>query len=437
MALLVISALCLAIYSNSLDVPFHFDDEKNITEVESIRLTDLSMKTVFDAGFNGRLSSRPLANISFALNYYFTGFDVSYFHIINILIHLINGGLVYLLSLSILKRFTTKQTSVDVGSNNLILFFAALFSACFFIAHPLQTQSVTYIVQKMNSLAVLFYLLSINLYIIGRSIEKQSHRLIIFAGCVASWLLSLASKEIAVFLPLIIFLYEWYFFQNTNREWIRKRIPSIVLIFFIMATIVMIYTDFHPISRILVDYQGRGFSLLERLMTQPRVVVFYLSLLILPLPSRLNLLHEFPISHSLLDPATTMFSLILLIAILAFAIVKIKKHRIISFCILWFFIHLLIESSVVALEMVFEHRMYLPMVGISIAMGYLFMKFLNIKKTLVVVIALVFLAVFSLSAHIRNEDWRTSESLWTDVISKNPNSHRGYYNLGTVYLDKG
>jgi hypothetical protein len=110
-------------------------------------------------------------------------------------------------------------------------------------------------------------------------------------------------------------------------------------------------------------YKIRDFTLGERLLTQSRVVLYYLSLLVYPHPSRLNLDYDFPVSHSLLDPPTTLISLLAIAALLVLSVWKARESRLLSFSILWYFGNLAIESSIFPLEMVYEHRLYLPSVG--------------------------------------------------------------------------
>ena len=150
-----ISLLCVLIYSNTLNSSFVFDDLGNIKNNPHIRLKNLDYKKLFDAGFKSRLPNRPLANISFAINYYFGEYDVTGYRIVNIIIHLINGILVYFLSLIIFKQSShvSHQKILHIQTDSIP--FMSLFVSLIFITHPIQTQSVTYIVQRMNSMAAM------------------------------------------------------------------------------------------------------------------------------------------------------------------------------------------------------------------------------------------------------------------------------------------
>ncbi len=159
-AVCAISIVCAIIYSNTLNSPFVFDDFTNIMENPYVRLTDFNLKELYTAGLKSPSSRRPVANIRIADNDFFGKYNVSGYHLVNIIIPLINGILVYFLAGIIFKhqsgipRVSTSQSlnSAIPQSLNPLTGFIPLFTALIFVSHPIQTQSVTYIVQKMNSL---------------------------------------------------------------------------------------------------------------------------------------------------------------------------------------------------------------------------------------------------------------------------------------------
>jgi len=426
--------VCMVIYSNTLNAPFVFDDYPNIQDNVHIRLTRVSARGLYDAGFKSPNAKRPLSNISFALNYYWGGYTVSGYHVVNIIIHLINGILVYFLSLILFRQASQvpgrKIPRIRTGSIPLISLFAALI----FIAHPIQTQSVTYIVQRMNSLATMFYLLSLLLYIQGRMRRIRWKQWALFCGCFVCWLMALGSKEIAVTLPLVIFLYERYFFQDLRPGGFKQNFLIVFLLFSILGLAVFIYLGKNPFDRIAASYAIREFTLSERVLTQFRVVVFYISLLLYPHPSRLNLLHFVNPSRSLFDPITTLLSLLIIAGLIGFAVCIARKQRFISFCILWFFINLVIESSVIGLEMIFEHRLYLPMLGFVFLVAALIFHCLSQRRPWAIVVSVIILLPLGAAAYVRNTAWQNQITLWTDVVSKNPHSHRAQNNLGNASI---
>ncbi len=428
--------LCILIYSNSLNSPFAFDDSPNIENNPYIRISELDFQKISDAGFKSISYNRPLANISFALNYYFGKYDVTGFHVVNIIIHIINGILVYFFSL-----ITIKQTSNIPDQNfphvrSASIQVMSLFAALIFIAHPVQTQSVTYIVQRMNSMAAMFFLLALILYINGRLSRIKWKRWALFLGCFLSWVMSLGCKETAGMLPFIILLYEWYFFQDLRLGWLKQNIKYFIGLFVVLIILVLIYLGKSPFDKILSSYAHRDFTMFERVLTQFRVVVFYISLLLFPHPSRLNLLHHVTISHSFLNPATTLLSLLVIFGLGFLAILIARKQRLISFFILWFFINLIIESSVIGLEMVFEHRLYLPILGFILIVASMIFHLLK-KQAWAITLAVIMILFLGSATYVRNKVWQDSVTLWSDVVSKNPKSYRAYHNMGVVLKEQG
>jgi hypothetical protein len=244
-----------------------------------------------------------------------------------------------------------------------ISYRAALFGSLIFIAHPIQTQSVTYIVQRMASMAGMFYLLSMVLYIKGRLFSGRV-KYVYFLGMILSYLLGVFSKESVAILPLFIALYEFYFFQNLDLGPRGKKILFILgaVLLGLLAFGFMVWGKRY-IELTIAGYQYRTFTLSERVLTQFRVVLYYLSLLIYPHPSRLNLDYDFAISKTIVDPPTTLISMVIITGLIGYSFLAAKKKPVLSFFILWYFGNLVIESSIFPLEMVYEHRLYLPSVG--------------------------------------------------------------------------
>ncbi len=354
--LLAAAVVVIFIYMGSLSGPFVFDDEQNITENSHIRLTRLSPEGIYAAAFNSPLPHRPVANVSFALNYFFNGYNVVGYRFVNILIHIVNGYLVYLLARFTLRTPALRSYREQAGA-------IACGTAILWLVHPLHTQSVAYIVQRMTSLSTLFYLLALVCYADARLSTTATRRHILLALCAVSGLLALGTKEIAATLPVFIFLYEWFFFQELKPAWLRRHLPALAGVCVAFGVIVLIFSGFeNPVERIFAPYAGGGITVWQRVMTQFRVVVIYLSLLFWPNPARLNLDHDVAISQALFDPATTLFSLLFLAALFATAVLIARREPLASFAILWFLGNLVIESSVIRLELMFDHRTYLPSV---------------------------------------------------------------------------
>ncbi len=444
LGILAISVFCIIIYSNTLNSPFVFDDFPNLKTNPYIRLTNLDFVKLYDAGFKSRCPNRPVANISFALNYYFGRYNATVYHIVNIVIHIINGILAYFLALIIFRQLSdipgqkTPQPfhqSIHPSVHPSIILMS-LFTALIFVAHPLQTQSVTYIVQRMTAMAAMFFLLSLLCYIRGRLSETRWKRWALFSACFLSLAMAIGSKEIAVTLPFFILLYEWYFFQDLSVAWLKRNIKYVLIPIAVLFLFALVYLGGNPFDRILAGYTSRDFTMWERVLTQFRVVVFYISLLLYPHPSRLNLIHHFTTSHSLFDPITTLLSLVIIASLTGLAIYLARMKRLISFCILWFIINLAIESSVLSLEMIYEHRLYLPMFGFALLASYLPFYFLSNKRLWAVIILVIVTVSLGTGTYLRNKTWQNEITLWSDVLSKNPQSYRAHDNLGIVLLDQ-
>jgi Flp pilus assembly protein TadD len=431
-----ICSLCAIIYSGTLNTPFIFDDTPNIEKNSFIRLRNLDLKKLYEAAFKSPCPTRPLANISFALNYYFRRYDVTGYHAGNIIIHMINGILVYFIVLAILTQISRAGEKKILTSPEFTKPAIAWFTALLFSSHPLQTQSVTYIVQRMNSMAVMFYLLAFLLYTYGRLSRAGWRRWSFYSGCLISWLMAIGSKEIAVTLPLILFLYEWYFVQDLSTKWLKRHIKHFLVPLVCLCLFAFIYLEGNPFEKILASYQSRDFTMLERALTQFRVLIFYISLMLYPHPSRLSLIHEFTIAQSLFEPLSTLFSLMAVIGLIGLAIYTARGKKLISFCILWFFINLAIESSIIGLEMIFEHRLYLPMFGFALTITCVLFEFLSERRVFASVISIFIIVCFGTATYERNRIWQNRVTFWSDAVSKAPLSPRAHNNLGLALMDQ-
>ncbi len=429
LAIFIFAFIGFIIYVNTLDVQLFLDDQRNITENVHIRLTNLSFDNLVNAGFASPVPSRPVSNLSFALNYYVHQYSIKGYHLTNIVIHILSGIFLFLF---IRKTFATPALSDRYHNSYLIAFLAALL----WLVNPVQTQSVTYVVQRMNSLAAMFYVLSFWLYIRGRMSSGNAGRTINFTGSLAAGILALGSKEIAVTLPFFILLYEWYFFHDLKKIWSVKSALYISGTMALLGMLIILFLGMDPSAAILNGYEGREFTLAQRLLTEPRVILFYISLFLFPHLSRLNLEHEFLLSSSLAEPLTTLLSIVFLTGAVITAFIVARKHRLISFCILWFLGNLVIESSVIGLEIIFEHRMYLPSMFLSLIIVLMITQLLRNKFVHTgIVIAAILLS--SLATYARNDVWRDPVEFWRDSLAKSPGRARVYNNLAVELRKAG
>jgi len=231
------AAAVFCIYANTLQNPLVLDDLSNILYNPHIRLTQLGLDELRQAGFESPLSNRGVAYVSFALNYYFHRLDVTGFHILNILIHVATGIFLYFL-------VKTTLNSPALQSRSETVTWIPFGTALIWLVHPVQTQSVTYVVQRMNSLAAMFYVLALLLYARARRTEQNLPKVFLLAGCIIAGILAVGSKEIAGTLPVIIFLYEWYFHQDLSLGWLKRRMLPIAGAVALLAVLALVYLAF-------------------------------------------------------------------------------------------------------------------------------------------------------------------------------------------------
>jgi len=355
----LIAGVALIAYSNTFSANFHFDDLPNIINNPSVQIKVFTwdhLERLIQNTYKAN-SIRFFSYFTLALNYYFGELNVWGYHLVNFLIHVLSGIFLYWFLLLTLNLPSLKE---KYGS---ISFKVALFTSLIFISHPIQTQSVTYIIQRMTSMAGMFYLLTFVLYVKGRSTQGKA-QFFYFGGAVLSYLLGVFSKEIVAILPFFVALYEFYFFQKMDLSPRGKKILlGLIGALFLLGAFGFLLGGKRYINFIVEGYQQETFTMWERILTQFRVVLYYLTLLVYPHPSRLNLDYDFPLSKSILDPPTTLVSMVIIFGLIGYGFWVAKKRPILSFCILWYFGNLVIESSIFPIEMIYEHRLYLPSIG--------------------------------------------------------------------------
>jgi hypothetical protein len=417
------------LYIFALDSGFVLDDMNNIVGNQYIRIKSLTIDSLSTAATKNILPTRPVPYISFALNYFFDEYSVRSFRLVNVLLHIVTGFLLFFFMRVFLDLPIVKKR---YGPPGWVPFVAAVI----WLVHPIHTQTVNYIVQRMIILAALFYILSFYLYIRGRTAAGKQKKLLFFTGSLIAGLLGLMSKEVVATLPFFIILFEFYFLQDANKSNFKKILIVAAAVLLIGCFFAFFYLGANPVNSIIGTYEARDFTLMERLLTESRVVVFYLSQLFFPHPSRLNLEHDFALSFSVVDPLATLFAILFIAVLLASAVAVRKKLPIISFCIFWYFGNLLIESSFIALEIIFEHRTYLPSMLVIFISVVWFHRAIKPKWLQVAAVTLI-VASFSLWTLERNRTWADTITLLTDVVNKSPQKHRPHVNLGINLKNAG
>ena len=438
--------LILLTYSNTFRASWHFDDIANINKNPRIKINNLQPATLYqtfiasrDGGlYLGKKVFRPVACLTLALNWYVGQDNVFGYHVVNICIHMITAFLLFLTILCLFR--TPRLKGVYSGSE----YFIALLAATLWAINPIQTQAVTYIVQRMASLAAMFYILSIYFYLRGRLSDYRKNQVLLYFFCGISFLLAIGSKENAVTLPLALIVLEIIFFQDLTRPKTRKFLLWGSVSGFLCAGLMGFILFYHgTLTSIFSTYSIRYFTLWERLMTQPRIVIFYLSQIFYPIPSRLSITHDIQISTSLFQPWTTLPAILIILLLITAGILLMRKSPILSFSILFFFLSHLIESTVLPLELIFEHRNYLPSLFLFLPVAVaikLFVDYYQKQNRVIYLISVYSLTLIiiglGMGTYIRNLAWATEKTLWEDAMAKAPGMARPPQNLAWGYYLK-
>ena len=410
-------------YLNSFDVPFIFDD------LDSVRLNrDVLFRNYSIFHPQTYLFTRSLLYLTFQFNYWLGGEYVLGFHIVNVLLHIFNGLLVFVMCGKILKT-----AGIDADRARVYSFL----SASFFLLHPIQTESVTYISSRSELLSTFFYLTGFLVFI---KFPENKIGLLASVPITILILLGLGAKETVVTLPAMIFLYDYLFIAKTefSRIWPRWRF---YLLFVVLGTYSVYYLLTARVAAGLGTYASRqNYPWWNYLISQPPVIARYLRLLVVP--TGFNLDYDFPVYSSVMEPAIWLS--LLLICILVFAAWRWRRTKpVFTFSIFWFFIALSPTSSVVPIpDVIFEHRVYLPLAGACLAFPFVVEWLIALPKKQfeirrIVGSSIAVLVVLAALTILRNEVWRNDARLWSDVISKSPHKLRPYNALIYTYMQRG
>jgi tetratricopeptide (TPR) repeat protein len=440
--IILIVAISLA-YANSIESSWHFDDNGNIIDNEKLHVNSLSWdelsQSIYSPLSEKKKIARPIPMLSFALNYYYNGLDPVGFHIVNIIIHIITALIVYLVLIHTLRiiEFTEKIRLVTTVS----YFDIALLGAFLWALHPIQTQAVTYIVQRMTSMATMFYMAAFYLYLQFRQRRSHLAKIVFMVLAILSWILALGSKENVVLLPLAILGYEIAFFQF---DWRKRRVLLKYLIgILVILMCVALWLKGESLYSYLADaYSRRTFTMGERLFLQPVILAKYLFLLFYPISDFL-ILEPHIVPPKELAEFFIVFVINIGIIVLFFAsCYYLRRYPVISFSLFFYFINHIIESTFIPLELYFEHRNYLPSIFIYFAISYYSIKLITFYiskkklfiKSLIILLISGFLMSEGMATVFRNDIWENEILLHEDTISKSPKSIRPYIAIAVTYM---
>lgn len=439
--------LALFSYGHTLNSEFHLDDiiyiieNPLVTSHQAIFSPDalLDDPSLPEPLIRTR-KSRWLGYLSFNINHRAGGLDVRGYHLVNIFIHIINGLLLYALLRLSFAALRYRSAAAP---------WLALLGAALFVTHPIQTQGVTYISQRFTSMAAMLCLASAVSYIRWRL--KQSARYLALATLLSA--AAMLTKENSFVLPIALAAYEFCFFKDDTRG-LGARLAGLAPLFATMLIVPMALMG-SP------DGAGGGaaadMTVLDTdiprsayLITQFRVIMTYMRLLAFPIGQNLD--YDYPLYTTLLEPLTLLSALalstVLLGALWAYQrLIRQKTYdtqtpwAMVIVGALWMFIFLSVESSAIVLvNLIFEHRMYLPMAGVCMAVaggaGVLINRHAHLAKPLVATCVAV-LVTLTAASHMRNRAWHDEITLWSDVVAKSPMKVRGHNELGLALMDEG
>ncbi len=434
-AIFLLLALISLSYQPALNGPFVFDDQVNILENPAVKLDDLSWPSLQKSllSNDSGIFKRVLPALSFGINHYQAqGFEkTSVFKLTNLSIHLLNTVLVFSLILqlarSLFKPFTASPTQQQML---LLAFFVALLWAI----HPLQVSTVAYIVQRMTSMATCFMLIGLNGMVWARNGLAQGRRFPLpwlLLALVLGTAFGLLCKENAALLVLYAASIEFCLYTRLGREKIMYSVYALLLGIPLLLGLYLLVTGKLAIFE---GYYARPFTLEQRLLTEARVVWFYVQMLVLPDIRVMGLFHDdLPLSKGWLDPISTLVSIIAWGGTLMIAWWCRRKQPVVTFAIVWFLVGHSMESTVIPLEIIYEHRNYLPSLGLIILWVTLVTKLPNKAGLPVLITTSVILMGLTFQ---RATYWASEESLFKSLATQHPQSPISLYSYAELLNKK-
>ncbi|MFK5985344.1 MAG: hypothetical protein QM479_07950, partial [Pseudomonadota bacterium] len=430
--IVVLFLATLLAYSSSFNVPFYLDDYHSI--VENPIIHDIS--TMFEKR-NFQIM-RLTGTYSLATNYAIHQTSVFGYHLINILIHFLTGLAVFFLIRALLLAQKYKCTEMKLSENYLL--YLPFFSALLFLLHPLQTQAITYIVQRHASLAALFYISAMAGYVYARLYHSMGNKdgrpwLFYFIGAVFA-ILALFSKEHTVTLVGAIFLIEILFFQTFSAKKVFIWAASGLLLTVILALSLHYFmgVSFELIDRYTHTADVKHISRLEYFSTQMLVLWTYIKLFFIPLGLHLD--YDVTLQKSIFN-ISVIIALMGHIAILVGSLFFARQKPLLTFAVFFYYLAHSVESGVIPiLDLAFEHRSYLPNLGLTILVAWLLVtsfELIKNKLAAIIIISLLFFVLAGLTIQ-RNNQWANPIAFYQNEATLSPNKERVWAELGKVYL---
>jgi len=430
----VVLLLTALIYAPGLGGGFVLDDYNVIVDNETLRISTLDTDTVLRIAFAfPSVAHRPLSMLSFAMNWHAFGPSTYALKAVNLAIHLFASVAIYVLAMLLLRAPVIGSRPIGRTTP-----WVAVFVAAAWLLHPLNLTAVLYTVQRMTSLAALFTLLGLCAYAAGRlrQIAGGNGWPWILSALLVAMPLATLAKENGVLLPPLMLVVETILFRFRTER--RRDRAALALIFLLTVALpIVVFLAAGGIQYLLGHYQYRDFTPLERLYTEVRALWWYAAMVVAPNPDALSLFHDdWPISRWLLEPPATLLAIAGLAVVTAFALCVRRRQPAFSFAVFFFLAGHVLESSIVALEPVFEHRNYLPMFGILFAMAVAILR-LQRHRALAPVAILIGTGILT---HSALATWQRARE-WSDLVNyhrieveRHPDSLRANTEAARAYL---
>lgn len=439
LGLLASIALTFVAYSPGLNGPFVFDDYTNIVENDALRIEKLSRAELHGALMSGTAGplKRPVTMVTFAVNYALTGINPFWFKLTNIVIHLLNGILVFLFCRRLLQLAAFPVVDDSRHPERI-----ALIAATIWLAHPVQLTSVLYVVQRMTSLSATFVLLGLVVYLSARTamLQGSTARARLWLGVPICTAFATLAKENGALLPLLAFALEvsiLRFRSLTKTRW--GTLPQFYAIVLVVPLIAM--AMFLLLNPLWIERPGiaREFTVMERLLTQARVLWFYLGILLVPIPQHLALYYDgFEISRSLWEPFTTLGAVVALMSTIVCALAMRSRWPWFTFAVLWFLFAHAMESTFIMLELIHPHRNYIAYLGPILAACVLLSRALaRTPRWLTATVALSIMGLAMIVTAQRSMQWGDPIRQVAWEVRHQPNSSRANYELARIYYLAG
>lgn len=420
-----------AVHHTAFGAPFYFDSLYHIVDKPNYHLTRISLGGLLRAARgadDATIWYRPLAGLTFAFTHYFGGLDPRWYRAGNLAIHWLSSLSVLWLCRELLGAQRVRETTTLSDGERLAV---ALLATALWSLHPVHTNVVSYVVQRMASLSGLFSFVAVAAYLRARRAPAAWSTGWV-AAALGAWALGLGSKETALLVPLYFLVVEWFVLAPSPKGRERLFLGTLFALGVAASVAFAAWKGRTFLGEVAEVYRARAFTPWERLLTEAVVLIRYLTVLLVPDPRLLTIDAEIPVSKGLFSPPTTFFAVLGLGLALVLAFRVRRRKPLVGFAIAWFAATQVMESTVLALELYFEHRLYLAAVGVFLVLAY---GVLALRRrgpgafAAACCVATAFLAAETFGTAYRTRFWANPILLYDDVVAKSPHNVRAYANL--------